>query len=265
MAIGICALAIVAVAGVMNYQSKEQDKQLAENAVGFEDVPESEVQNTNEVADNRTEDNDYDMDYTQGYNADEVQDILNQIQEQAAAQNDGSEDAQAVNSGEVTGTNAEAAGENTSEDASGEDAQTTMAGFDDSSKMVWPVQGTLLMDYSMDTTVYFKTLDQYKCNPGVLIATEANTPVNAAFEGTVTSITNDAALGTVVTVDMGNGYQAAYGQLKDVAVSEGDTVTQGQILGSIAQPTKYFGEEGSHLNFQLTKEGTPVDPKPYME
>ena len=62
LAIGICALAIVAVAGVVNYQSKQQDEQLAENAAGFEDVPEGEANDA--VADNRTEDNDYDMDYT---------------------------------------------------------------------------------------------------------------------------------------------------------------------------------------------------------
>ena len=31
--------------------------------------------------------------------------------------------------------------------------------------MIWPVSGTVLMNYSMDKTVYFATLDQYKYNP----------------------------------------------------------------------------------------------------
>lgn len=265
LAIGVCALAIVAVAGVVNYQSKQQDKQLAENAAGFEDVPEGADNDQNAVADNRTQDNDYDMDYTEGYNADEVQNILNDIQEQAAA---AQSDAVAANSGDV-----DAAGDNGSESGAAQDnsqaaddaAQSTIAQFDDTQKMSWPVQGTILLDYSMDTTTYYKTLDQYKCNPGVLIATESNTPVNAAFEGTVASITNDAALGTVLTIDMGNGYQAIYGQLKDVAVSVGDSVAAGELLGSVAQPTKYFIEEGTHLYFQMTKDGQPIDPKPYME
>lgn len=262
LAIGICALAIVAVAGLVNYQSGLQDEQLAENAAGFEDVPEGEAEDVNEVADNRTEDNDYDMDYTEGYNADEVQDILNDLQEQAAS--DESADAVAANSGEVSGSEGSSGAQD--ENTAGADTvENTSAGFDESQKMSWPVQGDILLDYSMDTTVYYKTLDQYKCNPGVLIATDTNTPVNAAFEGTVASITNDAALGTVVVIDMGNGYQASYGQLKDIAVNVGDTVEKGETIGMIAQPTKYFGEEGSHLFFALTKDGTPTDPKPYME
>lgn len=262
LAIGICALAIVAVAGVVNYQSGQQDGQLAENAAGFEDVPEGEAEDINEVADNRTEDNDYDMDYTEGYNADEVQDILNELQEQAAAENN--DDAVAVNSDDVSGTDrhSETQNDRTTDD---EAAQSTFAGFDDTQKMSWPVKGDILLDYSMDTTVYYETLDQYKCNPGVLIATDINTPVNAAFEGTVTSITNDAALGTVIVVDMGNGYQASYGQLKDITVNIGDAVAKGQTIGTIAQPTKYFGEEGSHLYFSLMKDGAPTDPKTYME
>ena len=265
LAIGICALAIVAVAGIVNYQSKQQDEQLAENAAGFEDVPEGNADDANAVADNRTDENDYDMDYTEGYNADEVQDILNEIQEQAA--NGQEDDAVAVNSDEVSGKAGEKETTDTKDGDTSEDTsvQSTFAGFNDMQKMSWPVQGTILLDYSMDTTVYYQTLDQYKCNPGVLIATDTNTSVNAAFEGTVASITNDAALGTVVVLDMGNGYQASYGQLKDITVNVGDTVEKGQALGCVAQPTKYFGEEGCHLYFALTKDGAPVDPKPYME
>lgn len=262
LAIGICALAIVAVAGVVNYQSAKQDRQLAENAAGFEDVPEGEVDGA--VADNRTPENDRDMDYTEGYNADEVQEILNELQEEAAAGE--SSDAVAVNSGDVSAQESDGAEGAQSEESTGEtQVQDTSAGFDETQKMNWPVSGTILMDYSMDSTVYYKTLDQYKCNPGVLIATQSNTPVNAAFEGTVASITNDAALGTVLVMDMGNGYQASYGQIKDVTVSVGDTVEKGQVIAAVAQPTKYFGEEGCHLYFQLEKDGSPVDPKPYME
>ena len=261
LAIGVCALAIVAVAGVVNYQSSVQDQKIAQNAAGFEDVPES-ASGADAVADHRTEDNDYDMDYTEGYNADEVQNILNEMQEEAARVQS---DAIAANSGEVSGVEDTGALDKSDQQNTEESAQSTFAGFDETQKMSWPVQGDILLDYSMDTTVYYKTLDQYKCNPGVLIATQINTPVNAAYEGTVASVTNDAAQGTVVTIDMGNGYQASYGQLKDVTVEAGSTVEKGQTIGTVAQPTKYFGEEGSHLYFQLTKDGQPTDPKAYME
>ena len=38
--------------------------------------------------------------------------------------------------------------------------------FTESSKLLWPVDGNVLMNYSMDETVYFSTLDQYKIQSG---------------------------------------------------------------------------------------------------
>ena len=40
---------------------------------------------------------------------------------------------------------------------------------------------------------------------------------------------------------------------------------KGQALGNVAQPTKYFSEEGSHLYFAMTKDDEPVNPQEYME
>ena len=59
----------------------------------------------------------------------------------------------------------------------------------------------------MDTTVYFKTLRSYRCNPGILIAAEEGEDVLAAYEGVVESVSEDKEHGTTVTVIMGNGYK----------------------------------------------------------
>ena len=75
------------------------------------------------------------------------------------------------------------------------------------------------------------------------------------------SITEDSVNGMVLTVDMGNGYKAIYGQMKDINVKEGEAVVKGQAIGNVAQPTKYYTEEGSHLYFGLTKDETPVNPQ----
>ena len=37
--------------------------------------------------------------------------------------------------------------------------------FTEDSYILWPVNGAVIMSYSMDKTVYFQTLDQYKYNP----------------------------------------------------------------------------------------------------
>ena len=56
-----------------------------------------------------------------------------------------------------------------------------------------------------------------------------------------------------------------YGQLKDVPVTEGQAVSAGSVLGSVAQPTRYYLEEGPHLYFAMTRDDIPVDPKLYLE
>lgn len=135
----------------------------------------------------------------------------------------------------------------------------------DGAKMVMPTEGDVLKPFSMDATIYFETLDQYKCNPAMLIKADVNQEVVASFGGKVESVKEDAINGTVITVDMGNGYKAMYGQMKDIGIKEGDSIVKGQALGNVAQPTKYFSEEGSHLYFGMTKDDEPVNPQDYLE
>ena len=162
--------------------------------------------------------------------------------------------------------------ENTIEEDSGNENVTKEASisnaaninFTNDSLMLWPVSGALLMDYSMDKTVYFKTLDQYKYNPAIVIAAAENDVVIAGAPGLVKSIDNSAQTGTTVTVDFGNGYEALYGQLQTIAVKTGDYVEATTTLGYVAMPTKYYSKEGSNLYFEMRKDGRPVDPKEYL-
>lgn len=137
--------------------------------------------------------------------------------------------------------------------------------FGDETKIIRPTEGEVLKPFSMDTTIYYETLDQYKCNPAMLIEADVNQEVVASYGGTVQSIVEDRENGTMITVDMGNGYRAIYGQMKDVGVKEGDVIVKGQALGNVAEVTSYFSEEGSHLYFALTKDDVPVNPKDYLE
>lgn len=136
--------------------------------------------------------------------------------------------------------------------------------FSEKSSLTWPVQGEILLDYSMDATVYFQTLQQYKYNPAMIIRANVNDPVMAAAGGTVVSVQNQEETGCTMTVDLGDGYQAIYGQLKEVQVKEGDVLQAGQQIGYISEPAKYYSVEGSNLYFQLKKDGGPIDPRPFL-
>ncbi len=137
--------------------------------------------------------------------------------------------------------------------------------FDAETDLNWPLQGNVVLNYSMDQTVYFATLDQYKYNPAVIIKAEVNTPVKAVAAGKVTGVETTAETGATITVDMGDGFSAIYGQLKEIPKNTGDYVENGEILGYVNEPTKYYSVEGSNLFFELQKDGVPVDPMGYLQ
>ena len=137
--------------------------------------------------------------------------------------------------------------------------------FNESSQLLWPVDGTVIMSYSMDKTVYFSTLDQYKYNPAMIIPGAEGDQVISAAPGIVKSIDVTAQTGTTVNVDLGNGYELFYGQLKEVPVKVGDYVEAKTILGYVSQPTKYYSVEGCNVYFEMRKDGQPVNPVEYME
>lgn len=158
-------------------------------------------------------------------------------------------------------TEEENTSDNTSQAASG---KSTAANFNSSSKLLWPVDGNILLNYSMDKTVYFSTLDQYKYNPALVISGAEGDQVISSAPGIVKSIDVTAETGTTVNVDIGNGYELFYGQLKEVAVKAGDYVDAKSVLGYVSQPTKYYSVEGANVYFEMRKDGQPVNPMEYL-
>ena len=78
--------------------------------------------------------------------------------------------------------------------------------FDDSQEMEWPVSGQIVMDYSDDTAIFDRTLEQYRTNDSICISADVGTEVFAAADGIITTITNDKISGITVNVDHGNGW-----------------------------------------------------------
>jgi septal ring factor EnvC (AmiA/AmiB activator) len=76
---------------------------------------------------------------------------------------------------------------------------------------------------------------------------------------------NSEETGWTMTVELGDGYEAVYGQLKELNFKEGDYVESGHVLGYVSEPTKYYSVEGSNLYFKLQKEGIPVNPVEYFQ
>lgn len=259
-----CALLLaVAAAGVTMYRSensvKKQDENQAEEQQMAEETPLSDLSQGQEDAMNSggSDTEDVTSDQAQAENTEALSEDTQGQQEPAQTPEASAEEAQGQ--------------QETQEEAAEEPAEDTAAqvapelNFTEDTIMLWPVNGEVVIDYSMDATTYFPTLDQYKYNPSLVMSAAVGDPVQAAANGQVLSISEDVETGTTLTMDMGNGYQAVYGQLKDVAVQEGQTVEAGTIIGYVNDPTRYYVEEGANLYFAMTKDGASVDPMIYIE
>lgn len=132
--------------------------------------------------------------------------------------------------------------------------------FTEEDRLVWPIVGDILINYSMDKTIYFPTLQQYKYHPAIVISATEGENIAAAADARVISVSYDPQLGNTVVMDLGNQYELTYGQLDNITVTEGSYVACGDIIGSVASPTKYYSTEGANVYFKLTKDGKPINP-----
>ncbi len=133
--------------------------------------------------------------------------------------------------------------------------------FNPEKGVVWPIEGSILLDYSMESTIFFPTLQQYQYNPAMVLSGNVNDKVYFIAKGKITNIETNEVTGCTVTQDLGDGYTAIYGQLKELNFEVGEMVESGQVIGYISEPTKYYAVEGSNVYFQLLKDGVPIDPE----
>ena len=117
----------------------------------------------------------------------------------------------------------------------------------------------------MDTTTYFPTLDQYKCNPANLIQSDVSTPVFAPANARVMELGSNEEIGNFIRLDLGNNYTAIFGQLSEIPVVADEYLEKGALLGYVAEPTRYYTVEGINLYFELQHEGRPIDALDYLE
>lgn len=131
-----------------------------------------------------------------------------------------------------------------------------------------PLEGEMkvVLGYSTDHAIYDPTLEQYRTNASVSLSAKQGTEVKAAADGVVKEVKKDAQAGNLVRIAHGEDWLTTYGQLADaVAVKEGESVKQGQRIGTVAAPTKYGVALGEHLIFAMEQNGEPQNPMEKMK
>lgn len=203
------------------------------------------------------------IDLAQNRNADEEEIIIPDFPSNTVAEGESQEKADEENSiaGQENDDPQVADADTSQEDTVVGNITEEQLHFNLESTLIWPIEGSVLLDYSMDSTIFFPTLKQYQYNPAMILSGNVNDKVYFIARGKITNIETNEVTGCTVTQDLGDGYTAIYGQLKEVSFAVGDMVESGQVVGYVSEPTKYYSVEGSNVYFQMLKDGVPIDPE----
>ena len=101
----------------------------------------------------------------------------------------------------------------------------------------------------------------YQLHNGIDLAANRGTPIYAAKTGTVSTAASGYGWGNYVVINHGDGYSTLYAHQDYYIVSEGDTVTQGQVIGYVGSTGN---STGPHLHFTIYYNGSTVNPAGYI-
>ena len=96
---------------------------------------------------------------------------------------------------------------------------------------------------------------------GIDIAVPKGTPVVATAGGVVIFAGRCGGYGRMVTVDHGDDLTTRYAHLKSIGVRRGKRVARGKRIGRSGQSGR---TTGPHLHYEVRRQGSPIDPRPYL-
>jgi murein DD-endopeptidase MepM/ murein hydrolase activator NlpD len=120
------------------------------------------------------------------------------------------------------------------------------------SGFIWPVSGPVTSPFGMRWG---------RMHTGIDIGVPYGTPIHAAASGQVIYAGWMDGYGNLVFIDHGRGISTGYAHQSSIAISNGQSVTQGQVIGYVGCTGHCFGP---HLHFEVRVNGTPVDPLGYL-
>lgn len=124
--------------------------------------------------------------------------------------------------------------------------------------MIWPLGGPVTSEFGWRTHPIFGTA---RYHSGLDIGGDYGQPVYAAAGGTVIYAGWISGYGNAVIIDHGGGITTLYGHNDSLNVSEGESVSQGQV---IAQCGSTGNSTGPHCHFEVRENGEPVSPYGYL-
>lgn len=116
-------------------------------------------------------------------------------------------------------------------------------------ELCWPLPGHTYI------SCHFGEVDAFgnAGHRGTDIPAPEGTPILAAHSGTVLVSGWNDSYGNQVLLDNGAGLSTRYAHMTQTAVTAGEAVTAGQVIG-------YVGSTGNHLHFEVMQNGVRMNP-----
>jgi murein DD-endopeptidase MepM/ murein hydrolase activator NlpD len=132
-------------------------------------------------------------------------------------------------------------------------------------KPIFPTIGKVIREFSDQSLVYSKTLDEWTEHPGIDIEAKEGSDVKACFDGTVIDLGEDPLYGKYVVIDHGDGYISKYYNFKDLKdIQIGDIVRQGEKIGEVGTSSNIEYMDPPHLHFEILYNGENQNPLKFL-
>ncbi|SEJ87338.1 Peptidase family M23 [Propionispira arboris] len=125
-------------------------------------------------------------------------------------------------------------------------------------RMIWPLSGPITSEFGWRTHPIF---GRQIFHSGLDIAGDYGDPILAADGGVVINAGWISGYGNTVIIDHGNGLNTLYGHCQSLNVSEGQTVSQGQVIAYVGSTGN---STGPHCHFEVDVNGKAVSPYDYL-
>ena len=120
--------------------------------------------------------------------------------------------------------------------------------------MIWPVNGPI-------TSPFCERRSWESCHPGIDIGVPGGTPIRAADSGTVRVASMNGGYGNYTCIAHSASLSTCYAHQSRYAVSVGQNVSKGQVIGYIGCTGLCFGD---HLHFEVRINGQVTNPMNYL-
>lgn len=123
---------------------------------------------------------------------------------------------------------------------------------------LWPVMGPI-------TGPFGARIDPFNgegaFHSGVDISCRYGQPIVAPADGVVTYAGFYSGYGRLIEIDHGNGIATRFGHLSGFAITDGQSIRKGQVVGYVGMSGR---STGAHLHYEVRIHDTPVNPYKYL-